>query len=299
MKKLALVLFIAAAVLMVSNIQAKDTRMGDSIRIVDQNAKREAIRLQVEEMRAEIAEKGYTFTVEVNPAMQYSIDELCNFKPELQTEFWPEEPIAQVEGKPGSGLPASYIANYTGVRDQGNCGSCWAFSTAGMFESILLKQGINADLSEQWLVSCNTNGWGCNGGNFASSYYLNPGAVLEQCFPYRASDLPCQQGCPYVYIASSSKSASNTSAIKNAIYNYGAVSCSVYVSIYFQAYSGGVFNYCQNSPANHAVVLVGWDDSKGAWRMKNSWGRSWGESGMMWITYGCCGIGGGGNYLIY
>lgn len=297
MKKLALVLFIAVALLMVSNVQAKDSR--DVSRIVDQNAKREAIRLQVEEMKAEIAAKGYTFNVEVNPAMQYSIEELCNFKPELQTEFWPEEPIAQLEGKPGPGLPATYIANYTGVKDQGNCGSCWAFSTAGMFESILLKQGINADLSEQWLVSCNTNGWGCNGGNFANSYYLNPGAVLEQCFPYRASDLPCQQGCPYVYIASASRSASSTSAIKTAIYNYGGVSCSVYVSAYFQAYSGGVFNYCQNGSANHAVVLVGWDDSKNAWRMKNSWGRSWGESGMMWITYGCCGIGGGGNYLVY
>jgi C1A family cysteine protease len=168
-----------------------------------------------------------------------------------------------------------------------------------MFESILLKKGINTDLSEQWLVSCNTNGWGCNGGNFANSYYLNPGAVLEQCFPYKATDAPCKTGCPYVYVASASKSASSTSAIKTAIYNYGAVSCSVYVSAYFQAYSSGVFNICQNGSANHAVVLVGWDDSKNAWRMKNSWGRSWGESGMMWITYGCCGIGGGGNYLVY
>ncbi|HLP58790.1 MAG TPA: C1 family peptidase [Candidatus Deferrimicrobium sp.] len=299
MKKLALVLFIVAAVLMVANIQARDTRIGDVSRIVDPVEKREALRVQIEEMRAEIAAKGYTFTVEVNPAMGYSIDQLCTFKPELQTEVYPEEPISMIEGKPGPGLPASYIANYTGVKDQGNCGSCWSFSTAGMFESILLKKGISTDLSEQWLVSCNTNGWGCIGGNFANSYYLNPGAVLEQCFPYRATDAPCQGGCPNVYVASASRSASSTSAIKTAIYNYGAVSCSVYVSSYFQAYSSGVFNYCTNGSANHAVVLVGWDDSKNAWRMKNSWGRSWGESGMMWITYGCCGIGGGGNYLVY
>ncbi|MDQ1352464.1 MAG: Pept protein [Acidobacteriota bacterium] len=301
LSKILLVLFIAAAVVLVSNIQAKDPRFLDENRskIVDPVEKREALRTQIEEMRAEIAANGYTFTVDVNPAMQYTIEQLCNFKPELQTDFWEEEPISEVEGKPGPTLPAAYTANYTSVKDQGSCGSCWAFSTAGMFESILLKKGINTDLSEQWLVSCNTNGWGCNGGNFANSYYLNPGAVLEQCFPYKATDAPCKTGCPYVYVASASKSASNTSAIKTAIYNYGGVSCSVYVSSYFQAYSGGVFNYCTNSPANHAVVLVGWDDSKGAWRMKNSWGRSWGESGMMWITYGCCGIGGGGNYLIY
>jgi C1A family cysteine protease len=71
------------------------------------------------------------------------------------------------------------------------------------------------------------------------------------------------------------------------------------VASYFRAYSGGVFNYDSHAPVNHAVVLVGWDDnlgSNGAWRLKNSWGNGWGESGMMWIEYGCSN---GGNYLTY
>lgn len=262
-------------------------------------ARRESLKNTIETMQAEIRTKGYTFSVDINPAMQYSIEELCNFKEELKPIDLPEDPEDVSMIMAGTTLPAAYTAQYTSIKNQGSCGGCWAFSTAGMFESVLLKKGISTDLSEQWLISCNTNGWGCNGGNFANSYYLNPGAVLESCFRYKAVDAPCKTGCAYVYKASSSHSASSVDAMKAAIYNYGAVSCAVTVTTYFQAYSGGIFNYNTNSPCNHAVVLVGWDDSKNAWRMKNSWGKSWGESGLMWIVYGVSNIGTGGNYLVY
>lgn len=267
-------------------------------------AKREEFKLNLARMRAEIEACGHTFTVGYNPAMQFSIEQLCNFKPELRPAVFKDvEPINRVAVKP-TPTPGgdSYIADYTKVKNQGSCGSCWAFSTAGMFESVLLKKGISTDLSEQWLVSCNTDGWGCNGGWFANSYYLNPGAVLESCFRYKAADLPCKDTCPYVYVATGQGSASNVSAIKSAIMTYGAVSCAVTVTSYFQAYTGGVFSYDTNLSVNHAVVLVGWDDSlgsAGAWRMKNSWGTGWGEGGLMWIEYGVSNIGYGGNYLKY
>ena len=267
-------------------------------------AKREEMRVKLETMKAEIQAKGYTFTVDYNPAMQYSLEQLCNFKPELGPELvnLPIEDLSLTAGKPQPGGDAYFMSQYTSVKDQGSCGSCWAFSLTGMFEAVLLRHGISTDLSEQWLVSCNNNGWGCNGGNFANSYYLNPGAVLESCFRYKAADVPCKTGCPYVYVAAGSYNASTTTAIKNAIKNYGAVSCAVTATVYFQAYSGGVFNYNSNASTNHAIVLVGWDDnlgSAGAWRLKNSWGRSWGESGMMWIEYGCSNVGSGGNYMTY
>jgi len=269
-------------------------------------AKREEIRLKLEGMRAEINSNGYTFTVDYNPAMQYTLDQLCNFRPALgpafEPVFSPIERISRAAGKPTPPGGTYFMSNYTGVKDQGSCGSCWAFSTAGMFEAVLLRHGISTDLSEQWLVSCNDDGWGCNGGWFANSYYLNPGAVLESCFRYKATDLPCNYNCQPTYIAANSYNASGVSAIKAAIRDFGAVSCAVTATVYFQAYSGGVFNYNSNGSVNHAVVLVGWDDnlgSSGAWRLKNSWGRSWGESGMMWIEYGCSNVGSGGNYLIY
>ncbi|MCK4761006.1 MAG: hypothetical protein KAW12_02330 [Candidatus Aminicenantes bacterium] len=295
MKKLLFVLLVFSLVLGLQ-AHAADDEFGSF-------AKRDELRLKLATMRAELKAQGHDFAVDFNPAMQYTIEQLCNFKPGLRPVMKEEQPISRIKVKP-TPPPGdeSYIADYTSVRNQGSCGSCWAFSTAGVFESVLLKNGITADLSEQWLVSCNTDGWGCNGGWFANDYYINPGAVVEKCFRYKASDLPCKDTCPYEYIATGQGSASNVAAIKGAIQDWGGVSCAVTVTSYFQAYSGGTFTYDTNLQVNHAVLLVGWDDSlgsAGAWRMKNSWGTGWGEGGMMWIAYGASNIGYGGNYLKY
>jgi hypothetical protein len=309
--KISLVLCFVAAVILVltllPSISLQAVEQSDPFGAI---AKREEMRIKLAEMRSEIAANGYKFTVDFNPAMQYTLEQLCNFKPELKPadedlvyQYGGRDPISRVNKKPTPPPSGTYyMSDYTSVKDQKSCGSCWAFSTAGMFECVLLKHGINTNLSEQWLVSCNTDGWGCNGGWFANKYYLNPGAVLENCFRYKAQDLPCKEGCEFVYIANSSHNVSNVSAIKAAIHDFGGVSCAVTATYYFQAYSGGVFDYDSHSPTNHAVVLVGWDDnlgSGGAWRLKNSWGNGWGESGMMWIEYGCSNVGSGGNYLTY
>jgi hypothetical protein len=96
-----------------------------------------------------------------------------------------------------------------------------------------------------------------------------------------------------------SSSVPSTTAIKNAIYTYGPISVEVAVDGYFQAYSGGVFNNNSASSLDHAVVLVGWDDTNGCWIMKNSWGTGWGESGYMRIAYGCDQIGYGAAYAVW
>jgi hypothetical protein len=269
-------------------------------------AKRQELDRTIAELRQEIKAKGQTFTVGINPAMQYSIEQLCTFKPELRP-IPLDENIAKMAKKPTptpEPTPGddSYIAPYTSVKNQGSCGSAWAFSTIGAFESVLLKNGINVDLSEQWLVSCNTDGGGCNGGWFANDYMINPGAVLESCYPYTGTDSSCVPGCPFVYQANGQGSCNTIQDIKDAITAYGSVSCAVYVNSAFLAYDSGVFNGCQNRTCNHTVLLVGWDDSlgaAGAWRMKNSWGTGWGENGLMWIEYGCSNIGYGANYLTY
>ena len=170
---------------------------------------------------------------------------------------------------------------------------------------ILLGSGTTNDLSEQQLVSCNTSGWSCGGGNYAFDMEISPGAVLESCFPYQAADVACQSGCPHVYQLSSwgyvgdSSSVPSTTAIKNAIYTYGPISVCVAVDSYFEAYSGGVFNHNSATDINHAVVLVGWDDANGCWIMKNSWGTGWGESGYMRIAYGCDQIGYAAAYAVW
>ncbi|MBN1955443.1 MAG: protease inhibitor I42 family protein [Anaerolineae bacterium] len=216
-------------------------------------------------------------------------------------------------------LPSSYNwctnGGCTPVRDQGNCGSCWAFGTVGPLESaILINDGASRDLSEQYLVSCNVDGWGCNGGWWAHDYHewkIPPGenaagAVYENNFPYAAQDLPCDS--PYThnelidswaYIGSDS-SVPATDAIKQAILTYGPVSAAVCVDSGFQSYSGGVFNPRKPcNSVNHAIVLVGWDDSMGAWLLRNSWGTGWGENGYMWIAYGKSKVGYSANYVVY
>lgn len=190
------------------------------------------------------------------------------------------------------------------VKNQGGCGSCWAFATVGPLEcNIMLKDGVEVDLSEQWLVSCNRDGWGCGGGWWAHDYHEwktddcgGTGAVLEQYFPYTATDAPCN--CPYPhdyfiqdwdYVSTDSQVAP-TDLIKQAILDYGPVSVAVAANSSFSSYSGGVYDACDGSNINHGVVLVGWDDSQGAngvWFLRNSWGPGWGENGYMRIQYNC------------
>jgi len=203
----------------------------------------------------------------------------------------------------------------TPVRDQGNCGSCWAFGTVGSLESaILLKDGVSGDLAEQYLVSCNSDDWGCDGGWWAHDYHewkflaaqLAAGARYESDFPYTATDAPClgpyrahEKIADWVYIGGEN-SVPSTAAIKQAIYDHGPVSAAVCVNTAFKSYTGGVFNpstWCFS--INHAIVLVGWDDSRGAWRLRNSWGPDWGEDGYMWIAYGKYYVGYSANYVVY
>jgi C1A family cysteine protease/predicted secreted protein len=202
----------------------------------------------------------------------------------------------------------------TPVKDQGECGSCWAFATVGALESALqLWQGLTTDLAEQYLVSCNTDGWGCNGGWWAHDYHQDKippsesqaGAVLESSAPYQALDIPC--GGPYSHpyrIVSwqhvgSSYGIPSVEAIKQAIYTHGPVAVAICVDTAFHNYSGGVFqtNEVCEGDVNHAVLLVGWDDSVQAWLLRNSWGPGWGENGYMRIRYGTSNVGYAANYV--
>jgi PKD repeat protein len=218
---------------------------------------------------------------------------------------------AQFDWREHGGLPP--------IRNQGGCGSCWAFATVGALEcNLKIRDNIIVDLSEQYLVSCNSMGWGCNGGYWAHDYHLpltdpfhktdpcgNYGPVLETEFPYVAEDVYC--ACPYTHQTSlclddwSEFGPASVSLIKHAILVYGPVGVLVFVDEAFQAYVGGVFNACATTlVTNHAVVLVGWDDnlgSEGCWILRKSWGPGWGEDGYMYIEYGCSRVGAGPAYV--
>ena len=122
-------------------------------------------------------------------------------RPTTKTEVIPDEIIPDESRMAGtlvasSSFPASYdlcaSGGCTSVRDQGGCGACWAFATVGVLESaIKVQDGVERDLSEQYLISCNTDGWSCGGGWWAHDYHMwqyppaeaGPGARLGSKLP--------------------------------------------------------------------------------------------------------------------
>lgn len=204
----------------------------------------------------------------------------------------------------------------TPIKDQGNCGSCWAFATVAPLESLIkLNDGAAVDLSEQYLLSCNDEGWGCDGGFWAHDYHQwktvssqsEAGAVLERNVPYKGRDTSCgpdheksHKIASWEYVCGSSKCTPSIAQIKQAIYKHGPVTVAVCADTAMQNYRGGVFSGPGCTELNHGVVLVGWnDDDGGYWIMRNSWGTIWGESGYMRIGYGVSGIGAYANYVEY
>lgn len=198
----------------------------------------------------------------------------------------------------------------TPIKNQGSCGSCWAFASAGVFENVLrIRDGVEKDLSEQYLVSCNTLGYSCGGGWWAHDLHQQYGLVPEDNFPYEASDLSCKQNLPHEEKITSWAFVTNqddlpsVDALKNALYTYGPLAVTVVASGgSFSSYKSGIYNDCSGSTSvDHAVVLVGWDDTNGEghWIMRNSWGLNWGEQGYMKIKYGCNAIGYAASFIVY
>ncbi len=211
------------------------------------------------------------------------------------------------------------------VRNQGSCGSCWAFGTVGPLEAnLLLRDGISHDLSEQYLVSCTVAGYGCDGGWFVHDYHRNQippgetaaGAVYEVDFPYKTQKVTCDypdypQPHPHYekIVTWASVGGSNrptVAQIKETIHTYGPVATTICVGTVFQRYRGGLFQTDESSACgglvNHAVVLVGWNDDYqgvGVWRLRNSWGTGWGEGGYMNIRWNTSNVGFATNYVAY
>jgi hypothetical protein len=189
--------------------------------------------------------------------------------------------------------------NYvTGVRDQGNCGSCWAFATTGALESnCLINNGSLSDLNlaEQVLVSCSRAG-SCSGGYIdrASDYIRDTGLPGESCYPYTATNGKCAKACPnwqpsaygissWSYVATTKPTVDT---VKNALATYGPLVTTMDVYTDFFYYQGGIYSYSYGSRQGaHAILIAGYDDPGQYFIVKNSWGTDWGEQGFFRIAY--------------
>ncbi|MEA3281686.1 MAG: C1 family peptidase [Euryarchaeota archaeon] len=180
----------------------------------------------------------------------------------------------------------------TSVKSQGMCGSCWAFGAIAAVESkFLIDTGMNLDLSEQHLVSDCCSAGSCDGGwpDHALDYMRDTGVSDEACYPYAAKDSGCNPCTGWVkhQITGYDYVESTTGDFKWALKEYGPLSVVVHAPNDWYYYREGVYSPVTDVGwANHAVLLVGWDDSDGCWIIKNSWGTGWGEQGYARVKYG-------------
>ncbi len=196
----------------------------------------------------------------------------------------------------------------TPAKDQRGCGSCWAFASVGQLEShIRIFDDRIEDLSEAQTLFCNPYGSGCGGGTSYAAYAVMQtyGQVRESCIPYEDldNDACTQEECePVAWIASYAEVANDVNSIKQALLT-GPVYTTYDVTDRFYDYQAGCFSEQQPVVGYHAMLIVGWDDTKcggdGAWIVKNSWGVGWGMDGFAYIQYGTNNIGWGTMQISY
>ncbi|KAJ3696644.1 hypothetical protein LUZ61_000349 [Rhynchospora tenuis] len=259
-------------------------------------------------------EPGLTYTLGLNEFADLTNDE---FVARYTGALRPTDADATVPAEPfefdNLRVPASIdwrtYGAVTPVKNQGSCGSCWAFSAVAAIEgAVKIKKGTLLSLSEQELVDCVTTCYKCQGGRADNAFQwvkTNGGITTEANYAYSATNGFCNANLISYHAASITGYAYVPSYNETALM-YAVAMQPVSVSLdasssSFQFYSGGIYTGPCDGTINHAVTFIGYGvDSKGMkyWILKNSWGTTWGATGYMYIqkdvypegTRGLCGL---------
>jgi C1A family cysteine protease len=277
----------------------------------------------IERVRAKNADMddsiyGITKFADMSPeefASQY-----LNYRPAAHREGEKYTVFQPTQGLRGMTTPTNFDwrdqGKVTAVKDQGGCGSCWAFSTTeGIETSWAIAGNPLTEFAPQQLVSCDDTDWGCRGGDLPTAYeYVMKagGMASEQDYPYTSGTFPWRSGSCQSFTVSGGtvskyeyatepcfgtcKGQDEDTLAKN-VANGGAPSICVDASAW-QDYTGGVMTSksCSStySSLDHCVQLIGYNGygtSSGYWIVRNSWAEDWGEAGMIYLAFGnTCGV---------
>jgi cathepsin B len=260
---------------------------------------------------SEIREKATTWTPmdpEDNPFTFMPIEQI---KAMMGTKLMVDEPTIQDDpdfvADDSFDARAKWGAKVHPIRNQGQCGSCWAFgATEALSDRFAIETSSDLILSPQHLVACDTGNYGCNGGylNVAWNFMVRTGVMTDACFPYTSGtsgqDGDCKKTCadgstPKFYHAKSTDHTTTVSATQQRIQLDGPVEAAFTVYEDFMSYKSGVYKHTTGRMlGGHAIKAIGWgqtaDTKVNYWIMANSWGPSWGDNGFFKIAMGDCGI---------
>ena len=200
------------------------------------------------------------------------------------------------------------------IQDQGQCGDCYAFSGTQTVADAQLTANIVSlaknpgfELSVQWTLDCHPEFGGCGGGDEweVAAQYLAPntggpsladypgaGQSPGKCAGVAGKTMYTISAMGYCDPAQAGQGVAATQLIKNTMVQYGPISVAVAAGSWGDP--GTTVITGNDNQVDHAIMLVGWDDTKGtagAWKMKNSWGTGWGNGGYAWIAYGADSVG--------
>jgi len=254
--------------------------------------------MDIDELNALIKARGARWTADKTKFYYMTEEERLAHTGKV---FIDEENFVRGDGARNLDLPVHFdwrdYGAVTAIRDQGSCGSCWAFGAVAALESSAIMYGSaspSIDLSEQFLVSdCFPDG-DCNGGPMCSTatFLSAAGSPDESCDPYTAANSSCSpcsdwRARNYKLLDRTCYSVGSVEELKQYIYQCGPVVVNMKIYEDFYDYSSGIYSHVWGDYSGwwHVILAVGWDDTDQYFICKNSWGTDWGEDGFFRISY--------------
>ena len=198
--------------------------------------------------------------------------------PDNQALDWRQDPVQQINP----------------IKDQGQCGSCWAFSAVASLENAWARKTRSLiDLAEQQLVDCDSSNSGCGGGLMDSAihYYVGHKSALTENYQYIARDGKCnkdaiKKGVDIGITGCVADHTADEDSVRLAVAKYGVLSVAIDANAFFD-YNGGILR-ADGEWLNHGVAIVGYgvENETPYWIVRNSWGEDWGEKGYVRIYRG-------------